>query len=311
MNENQKVAVLIYLYDMRFWDEISQLLFNIKDHIAIHISLYKHADYSQVLNDINNNFDIIDIEYVENHGVDISPFLNQIKNLCSEKFPFFIKIHSKSSNIMGLEWKYLLINDCIGSKEIFLSNLSDMNKKDNIGAITNKSLIYEILSDQHHEKLNELEKIVGVKETPTNIGYGFMAGDIFWGRTNIFKKYFNAETVPKIDCLLENGLVKDVVPTYCHACERLFGTIVSDSHHIIAGANIKPYMQIYNKKLNIYFDIYKCYNSYCHNNDIPRIFGRIFETNIHKSCVINWDHVDSEIIHFYQENSDNKYLVRK
>jgi hypothetical protein len=63
---------------------------------------------------------------------------------------------------------------------------------------------------------------------------------MFMSRTDIFKKYFNCVTLPKIIKLIkpETGDVKDTVfGTFTHALERIFGYIITNEGMRITSPN--------------------------------------------------------------------------
>lgn len=296
-----KIAVLLYLYDITFWYEIKNLLAAINKDISLFISVYKKSFDKNIINEINDIFDVRKISLVDNHGVDIAPFLKQIRSINQKEFPFFVKIHSKKSKLHTLEWKYLLIDSLIGSKKIFDSNIKLINKDKNIGAINCKPLIMDNVS-HHKKKLNELENLIGCQITKSTVN--FMAGNIFIGRTEIFKKYITDDFIFYVDKKLENGIVKDVMPTYCHATERLFGSMIKSSKCRIEYPRISPAFQIYNAKNDKLYDIYVCYNMYCHNNTMPMIYGKINQiTGCPKKILIDWGHLDIPNSFIYQEVS--------
>lgn len=281
------IAVLIYIYHTEVWDELYPLLLPLREYIKIDIALCKDNNNLKIEEDLKN-FSLIKIRYVENKGVDIGPFLLQLQDLDHEEYPYLIKLHSKKSLINKFEWKHVLFNCLIGSKDILLKNIETLNKDSMIGAITDQTTIMKSVG--HNKKhIAVLSLLLKIKTTDKR----FMAGSMFMSRTKIFKKYFTSELISKIYPLLETGKVTDEYSgTYCHALERIFGKIISNEKLLISFTKTKPYLKIYNRDHKRKYPIYKCYNNYCYSKSNKGIlFGYIYPIMHDDSVVINWTYL--------------------
>jgi lipopolysaccharide biosynthesis protein len=302
------VAVLLHVFHTDLWPEILSLLLDVKDLIAIDISLSENHDNKKILQDLKP-FRIIKIRYTDNHGVDISPFLHQIKELDPNLFPYFIKLHTKKSFINKFHWRLVLFNALLGSKDILQSNIKKLETNTGIGAITDKTTIMSSIghNTQHIKLLCDFLHI------DRALNKKFMAGSMFMSRTHIFKKYLNSNTIYYIDMLLEDGVVKDEHQgTFCHAMERIFGKIVHQEKLKISYTNLDPYIKIHNTTIKKTFILYKCdKNNYCYNFDpIHRVFGCIYHIAPDSSNVlIDWEHLPNYDHHFrlYHRLKDGKY----
>jgi lipopolysaccharide biosynthesis protein len=295
------IAVLIYVFHTEVWDEIYPLLLPLKEYIKIDIALYRDNNNLKIEQDLKN-FHLIKIRYVENRGADIGPFLLQLQDLDQEEYPYFIKLHSKKSIINKFEWKYILFNCLIGSKDILLKNIETLNKDKMIGAITDKTTIMKIVG-KNKEQIALLSRLLNLKTTDKT----FMAGSMFMSRTKIFKKYFTDELVSIIYPLLETGKVKDDQKgTICHALERIFGRIVSNERLLISFVKTEPYFKIYNKEHKSQYSIYKCYNNYCYTkSNKGLVFGYIYSILQDDSIVVNWTYLKEYDNYFKRYDKQN------
>lgn len=284
------VAVLLHVFHTDLWPEIFSLLIDVKDLVAIDISLSENHDNQKILEDLKQ-FNIIKIRYVDNYGVDISPFLYQIKDLNPVNYPYFVKLHSKKSIINKFKWRLVLFNALLGSKEILLSNIKKLEDNPTIGAITDKTMIMSSVG-HNAAQIDSLCKLLNLSSVSDK---KFMGGSMFMSRTNVFQKYLNKNTIYYIDTLLEEGVVKDQYRgTFCHAMERIFGRIIHQEKLTISFSSLKPYIKIYNHGLKKTFVLYKCSkNNYCYNFDIKdRVYGSIYSIISKDSCfLIDWEHL--------------------
>jgi lipopolysaccharide biosynthesis protein len=301
------IAILLYVYHTEIWDEIYPLLHDIKHLSSLYLSIFSDHDNTQILQQSRNlNVDKITV-IQKNHGVDISPFLYQINTIDHNKYPYFIKLHSKKSLLAKkINWRAILYNSLIGSSDIVKNNLLLFQKNNSIGALTDKSMI---MNNIGHNKLqiNYLCKLLDINNKKRN----FMGGSMFMGQTHLFQKYLNDNTVYSIDALLEDGAVKDDNRgTFCHAMERIFGKIVFENNLIIKGSDIEPSFKILNTQHKQKYSFYKTYNNYCYNTIGPKFFGKVLQLD-NKELVVDWLHMQqtSSIIQKYHKNTNQYYLA--
>lgn len=304
-----KIPVLIHLYNTYLWDEIFSLLFPIRDLILLDINISKNQSNNKILSDLRN-FEVLKLREMDNKGVDIAPFLFQINEL-PEQYPYFIKIHSKASLIKNFNWRSVLLHTLLGSRDILLNNIQMIQDNMDIGSIVDKNMIMSNLghNEQHMQTIADMLNI-DIKNKPNN----FMAGNIFIGKSQIFKKYITSSFISKIYPLLEEGCVKDEKHgTYCHAMERLFGKIIYLENHEIQSPEIDPSFIIYSQKLKQKFHIYKCYNNYCYSyndNNLGIVYGKLFNTNDPNLIVMNWNYLSQyqECWKKYAKNKNNIWI---
>ena len=97
-----KIPVIVWVYHLEVWDELLSLLR--RDDVYPIIGLCDTNDNTQVLESIRNFLSQYTIQYFNNKGADIWPFLQQIQKV---EEPYFIKIHTKKNK----EWRNYLTND--------------------------------------------------------------------------------------------------------------------------------------------------------------------------------------------------------
>jgi len=245
---NKKIPVIIWMYHTELWDEFLQLLVKNKNYVYPVVGLCKGNDNKTIIKSIKENFNEFNIDYYDNYGKDIGPFLYQIQKIESS---FFIKIHSKKSKLTfdeSINWRELLVNDLLG--EVLLSNIKTLSSdkillpwkkigNNDIGLISNRRFITSNHEYKNKENINHICNIINIDYEKLKNGR-FISGTMFMSRTDIFKKYFNCVTLPKIIKLIkpETGDVKDTVfGTFTHALERIFGYIITNEGMRITSPN--------------------------------------------------------------------------
>lgn len=222
----KKIPVIIWMYHTELWNEFLELLIKNRNYVYPVVGLHKDNDNKIIVKSIKKNFDEFNIDYYDNYGKDIGPFLFQIQKIES---PFFIKIHSKKTN--NWNWRKELVTDLLG--EVLLSNIktlsSDIGNND-IGLIANKRWILSNYEYKNKENIKQICNIINIDYEKLKNG-SFVAGTMFMSRTDIFKKYLNCVNLPEIIKLIkhETGDLKDeVIGTFTHALERIFGYIITN-----------------------------------------------------------------------------------
>ena len=303
---SSKIAVLLWLYHVDQWEEFISLLYPIKNNIQLYIGLYNNQSLN-IIKDYRLKEISYSIEYFDNCGADILPFLRQINGIQED---YFIKLHSKKSNIgfnNQINWKTLLIHDLIGTKELFFQNYNKIQEK-SIGMISNRQCLFknmEFTNTKHIIYLCELLDIDYEKLKEKK----FVGGNMFFSKTRIFKKYFQNRNDIYNLLKLEQGKISDYRSgRFCHALERIFG-------YIIEYENLNFYypehnnIKIYNQENNKFFNMIVTYNNECYIDEDPNIYGKIIEVNSNY-YKINWLHKNTDQIYTYKINNNIPILYR-
>jgi lipopolysaccharide biosynthesis protein len=306
----KKIAVLLWLFHTDLWDEIYTQLHPLQDYIHLYLGLNsKRLNTQSIIDQANNSFANIDINYYPNAGGDILPFLNQISKLSKDQHDIFLKLHSKKSQLFNyMNWRVVLLESLIGNKNKFLKNIQQFDKNDT-GCVCNKSLV---LTDQEHTNTTKIKEICGI----LNIDYNnchdksFAAGSMFFGRVSLFQQYFNENNLTQLSQLLQNeiGHVSDETEgKYCHSIERIFGYIVS-SNRLRLKPTIEQSIRVLNplaknKKLHII----RLYNGYCYAEEDPHVYGQILN-DIEDSMKIRWYHINPNPVAKYKKINKNSMI---
>ena len=293
-----KTAVLLYLYDTGLWLEYKKLLEPIKSEVDLFLALSSDdlcQNNSLIAKDASESFNC-KTSTLPNKGVDIGPFLLQIRELDVNKYPYFIKLHAKKS-LWGvhknISWRSLLVNSLIGNKEIFNKNTNLLDSNCAIGTIGNTGLllgrekegfntelIFQILHDYLHIPLEQIARH----------DLSFLAGSIFMARTKIFKQYFTNDIIESIYKILPEGEISDSVEGKLpHSLERIFGYIVNFSNLQFANGYIDNKITLVHKDNSSKYDLVSCYDNTCYVDNNILYSGTKFEIST-KHLLINWKH---------------------
>jgi lipopolysaccharide biosynthesis protein len=300
----KKVAVCLQLYHINLWPEFEKLLRPISDKIKLYVAICEDENFEVDLSGFDHQISIH-----KNYGVDIAPFLHQIR--CLEE-DLFIKIHSKKSkfgNNNQVNWRVVLLNDLIGSKEVFISNVESMLSDQSCGMICNEAFL---LSGEmtNAKKTKHLCQIIGMNYDLYKNSQ-FAAGNMFMSRTKLFQNRLN-QYFSKLDLLLtsEVGKVNCTVDgTYSHSLERIFGYIIKEENLKFCFPKQEK-IKILNRNApnKEYFSLIKMYNDECYVVEIPTIFGSYQEAN--NKTIIDWKHTKQDSFKQIYHRTAEKTLIK-
>lgn len=293
-------AVFLHLYHQDQAKYFYDYLFPLRDILDVYVTLPDTPESSvtvSMFRDLDAN-----IDYVNNVGGDILPFLKTLINYGSN-YEYFFKVHSKKSLLHRFcNWREILVYELLGSKQIVQQNLSLLKNPfiDSIGP-----LCLMMNHDRCHKPyiyflMNEL----GI---PFDNYSHFVGGTMFGGCTETYLKYFNKEVVDYIEQLMIDNeelgrTVKDqdingkCVATHIHALERIFGylgNLYPVTMSTITVNGIKSPKQIV---------ITKNKEVYCHNDS--SICGNVVEEDLDELTII-WKHKRPRRREIYRKTSEN------
>lgn len=302
--------LLLSLHDLQRLKEISNFL-ELYPHLAVNLSINKDNINHPELNIFINKFEhrITSTSFHSNYGVDIAPFLHQVTSIDSERFPFFIKIHSKQSKWgtrNNLDWGEVLIDALIGS-HLTLNKNYEMIQDERVGMIAHKFLTLKNRELKNSDKIQELCDMLDIDYENVKNGK-FAAGSMFISKTKIFQKYF-LYNIKEINKLLynEKGKVNDKEDsTYCHSLERIFGYIIENENLQIMH-NITDNLQLYNKKHGL-LHLRTTYKDTCYILEDLNVHGIVMDKN-NDHITIQWKHTSEEPIVKYDFIGPNKITV--
>lgn len=290
---SQKIAVLLWLYHSNLYQEYIDLLYPLRNDIDLHVGLCSDT-YNFVDKIFLDYFPNSNIQYYENCGVDVLPFLYQLQTIKNLGYKHFIKLHSKYSFIgtkKHINWRSVLLHDLL-STNTFYSNVNRI-QKNNVNMIGNQSLIMNY-EHTNADKIKDLCNILGLNYFNFK-NKQFIGGNMFLSKVDIFEPFLSH--LNKLKNLLSNekGKVSDIKEgKYCHSLERLFGYVagiqkkIGFSYHdakIILNPNIK------NHRLHLV----TLYNNDCYILENINIYGTI-QNQTDSSIQILWKHTKPAIL---------------
>lgn len=300
-----KIIVFLYLYHLDLWPEFLELLLPIKNKIILNLGMCEDFSCQEIEQSCNYHFEDFNVTYHPNAGVDVLPFLKQLVS-CKNNTGLFLKIHSKKSNFFkSLNWRSVLLQSLIGSKINFNSNINQFKNK-KLGMLSNKVFSNYKGENANGDKIKELCDYLEMnyQECKNN---NFVAGNMFFGRFDLFKKYFNENTIRIIESKLlrETGSVKENSgPTYCHSLERIFGYITQYENYKIGYCYEKTIKILNQKGPKNKLHLIKQYNDQCYLQENVCVYGKIIkETN--KNLEIEWHHLKEKTKRKYAKISKN------
>lgn len=281
-----KVAVLLWLYNLELTDEFIKWLLPIKSKIQIYLGLCKNLDNTKAIDKFHINFDNLHVDYYSNSGADISPFLKQLVKIDSDKYPVFLKAHSKTKQ-WGLKqqcnWRRCLMHSLVSSVENFDININSIleNKYSTIANPYFTFNISDIYTQIHKAKILKLLNKMGIDF----INSSYVAGTIFMGNTKYYQNYNNLylrEVIPRLDT--ETGKINEKYGgNYSHAMERIFGIIANQKFGIGAGHTNNITIDTPPNQITI-----NRYNECYVVNNCSR-YGKVVKID-QQNCTIDWSH---------------------
>jgi hypothetical protein len=249
------------------------------------------------------------LSFHENRGVDVAPFLQQLSHVQED---VFVKIHSKKSQWgfkFHINWREILLNDLIGSEQIFERNLKTLTRYKNNAVLCNKTMLLNNREFYNSKNIRVICDILNIDyESVKNSD--FVAGNMFMAKTSLYKKYFNNKNTKMILSLLsdERGKVSDYqAGTFSHSMERIFGYIVKYDNLNFCHPKHKAIKILNNNAPNKkFFNLIITHNSYCYLLEEPNIYGRFIKHNDHYT--IEWYHLESKTIATYRKINYNTII---
>src|ERR1700739_3964426 len=238
-----KIAVLTHIYYDGSYDFLKNDLLNFNEFTTdylFNISI-DCAQKDKVIESIQTDFPNAFIIETPNIGKDIGGKLALIDLYLRLKIQsdYMILLHDKVSPqaLNGEEWRDKLLK--ITKKDTIKTILGLFKSDTSIGVIANQECIlneYSAETNSFSTVNNDLLKasIAQYNIKPTH--YSFIAGTMFWVKSNIIKDFFSKHPPLEMRKKLEHGNVLDnLIGTYTHTTERLFGLIAESQGYKIKG----------------------------------------------------------------------------
>ena len=219
------IAVLLHIGNYTIWHNIKKYLENIDiilDYdFYVNICLYSSNENVQIIkNEILKYKPNAIITTYENIGMDIGPFLKQIKLIkeSGKSYNYILKLHSKSDNI----WRNELMDPLLSNPETIKNYLHSFTNNSDVGMVCSKGWLLN-MDNLNNSILSELLKKYNLYINKT---CKFVGGTIFWIKWDILKSFFTVNVIDDIYSHLEKGYMSNNTPTYVHSMERLLGILI-------------------------------------------------------------------------------------
>jgi hypothetical protein len=237
------LLVIAHIFYPKDWEYLFERLSNLKQYPCTFIFNIADPKYdkNEVLQYIKSNFPGAIIIYAPNHGRDIGGKLAAIDVALKLKIPsdLTLIIHDKQSphTPTGLVWRNELYR-VIEKKEL-PAIFSKFESSEKIGIVGSQKFLmneYNFSTQQFDSFSNEILKKLIIEMNLRLTDYNFIAGNIFWIRSQLIARFFSEHSPLKIRSRLEHGNVLDFHKgTYIHSWERIFSWLANVHGFEIAG----------------------------------------------------------------------------
>lgn len=296
--EQNKIPVLLWLYNTELYKEFIDLLIPIKQHIHIYLGLCHTTAYQESLSAFRSEFkDQLTTEWYDNAGADVLPFLYQLDSIKNTNYQFIVKIHSKKScwgYKQHVNWRSVLLNDLLCATT-FTCGIRQLLRR-SATMLGPKALLYHNNEYTNKEKIKEVCNKLNLQFSAQQ--KVFIGGNMFMAKKNIFNIILKHKEYLYPLLQQEKGKIDDSFQgTYCHSMERIFGYIAQQNGGITYPFNSKTIILSPKSKSHRLHLIY-LYNNYCYLEENPNIYGYI-ESASPTATIIKWLHKDQPITQTY------------
>lgn len=289
-----KNCVIVWLYNIELADEFISYLYPIRNYVDIYLGLCEdnHKQHFDIIKEFHNLSDNIKISTFRNCGADIRPFLKILPEIADYDNCF--KIHTKMSNWGARRhcpWRQMLIEDLIGSEDIFKRNLQLLTYK-KTGMIGCQSFIFDKVEFLHTPIIRNIMDTLDEPYHYDNVDCKkFIAGTMFAFKPAHMLKVLNQKMLDVLCLTLEQerGKVSEKHATYSHSLERIFGYIYSKDK-LLSSCSRSNTVPLFSKNIQPYSLNLRILNdNSCYVQENCQIFGKVL-VNTPKEITISWSH---------------------
>jgi len=244
LNKQQfKISVFVHIYYGSNYDFLKTHLLNLVNYNTSYLFNINLASIqkNEIISKITKDFPQAYIIETPNIGKDIGGKLALVDlylrlNIESD---YIIILHDKLSPqaLNGTEWRDKLLK--IIEKENIETILDIFQNNQSVGVVANKVCILNEYSEENNSFStvnNDLLKEYLINYQIETSTYDFVAGTMFWIRSNIIKDFFMKYPPLEIRKKLESGNVLDnLTGTHTHVLERLLGLLAGGYGYKIQG----------------------------------------------------------------------------
>jgi GT2 family glycosyltransferase/glycosyltransferase involved in cell wall biosynthesis len=223
-----KIAIVVHVYYLELWPEISRYLLDIGVEYDLHITCSELLE-EVVRETIQKVFPDSQIHVFPNQGMDILPFIRLVPELKTRGYELVCKLHTKKGvEPLGQIWRRHLLDSLVGCPEI-VSDIVQIFNADHSVMIAGPSLLYVSAKTVMYENKIMLDKLA---KTVFSMGslpedWGFFAGSMAWFRVDALMSlaWGVNQSVHLIDHIDECSPNSDGY--FSHALERALGWLTS------------------------------------------------------------------------------------
>lgn len=216
------IAVICHLYYLDLWPELAYYIKTIPSMFDLFVSLNgDEIDKKKAM--VLADFPFAQFKVLENTGRDVFPFHVFLNEISAQGYDLFCKIHSKRGHTeYGDLWRKTMLQGILGSRSVVTEIINAFTNIPDLGIVGPMSLYKSASALKYgNEKLvNSIwtKLFPGVKK-PND--WGFFAGTMFWGRTEVFAPLLNITE----KMFLQKQDNKAVDGQLAHALERIYGAV--------------------------------------------------------------------------------------
>jgi lipopolysaccharide biosynthesis protein len=247
----KKIAVVVHLFYLDLWEEISSYLSNLADFkFDLYVTLVNGSAPVDILKsceaDILKKYPSATVMYVENRGLDIGAFMGVLDCMLNDnmEYDYLIKLHGKRSlhtatAELGNMWRRELYNTMLGSPTIVKRIHALMSTQSDIGMVgsilwnisTRKSFVMGY--GNNYKMINQIAK--EFKLTANVDNFNFIAGTMFWADYKSLVKPLRGINRQEFIQRFETGACSDdKTGTLTHTMERILALfILSDNKKVV------------------------------------------------------------------------------
>ena len=234
--------MLVHLH-VFYLDQVDYMIDKLKNVSGVNTDIFLtgSGDLKQLRAKLEDlKFKVI-VEEVPNVGYDVYAFLSVLSKIDLSSYDYILKLHTKNRRnketdyVYGIHvpeysWRDRLVDAMLGSKEIFLKNLSSLESDKSLGCIGAETFLFSVSEN------NELENY-GLRSwmirANLHKGHHYIGGSMFFGRAFPFERLKSLNLEQKD---FDTGMIKTKdSKNLAHVIERLFGLVIENEGFTIRG----------------------------------------------------------------------------
>ena len=280
---NKKLLVHLHLY---YLEQVDFMLKKLRNITGCDWDLYVTLCNSDnnVINKIKTFKPDAQIILVGNKGYDVLPFLKVLRTCNLADYDYILKLHTKNKIMAHVQynnivyknylWRDKLINALLKSKKCFKDNLKILEKRQDVGIIADKDLVFELTKyageiPEDTYLLEELKQRLNIKN---NYKF-FVAGTMFIARAEIFEKLVKSN-ISEYD--FDSKSESLTSGSMAHLLERIMGILANEKGYIIYPKTDIFFKIFYYIRTKLIKNIFSITNSEDKKHKIVRVFGLKF-----------------------------------